>query len=213
MSRSGLKRTSDTFSVQLISFRYNKAMKKPIVTIFAGVNGSGKTTFYYDALESGLNFGYRVNIDEIVSAFGDWREQKDQVRASKIAIKLRNSYIKERVDFNIETTLSGSSIINLIHNLKQNGYIINLYYIALKSPELAKERVDIRVAKGGHNIDYKLIKRRFVTSLENLLKLVSICDEVILYDNSLQEFEFVFKKSATQKANLKEIISGILELC
>lgn len=60
---------------------------KPKAYIFAGVNGAGKTTLYYDKLEQGKHFGLRINIDEIVSSFGDWRELKDQFRASKIALK------------------------------------------------------------------------------------------------------------------------------
>ena len=60
--------------------------------IFAGVNGAGKTTLYYNELEQKKDFGRRINIDEIVSSFGDWKNQKDQIRASKIAINLRNIY-------------------------------------------------------------------------------------------------------------------------
>ena len=69
---------------------------KPKAYIFAGVNGAGKTTLYYDKLEQGKHFGLRINIDEIVSSFGDWREQKDQFRASKIALKIRTSYIAQK---------------------------------------------------------------------------------------------------------------------
>ena len=70
--------------------------QKPQATIFAGTNGTGKTTLYYQELENGKEFGYRINIDEFVSSFGDWREAKDQIRASKIAIRLREQYIKEK---------------------------------------------------------------------------------------------------------------------
>lgn len=73
----------------------DKNYDKPKAYIFAGVNGAGKTTLYYDKLEQGKHFGLRINIDEIVSSFGDWREQKDQFRASKIALKIRTSYIAQ----------------------------------------------------------------------------------------------------------------------
>ena len=70
--------------------------------IFAGVNGAGKTTLYYNELEKTKDFGRRINIDEMVSSFGNWKDQKDHIRASKIAINLRNSYIKNSYDFNID---------------------------------------------------------------------------------------------------------------
>ena len=43
--------------------------QKPQATIFAGTNGTGKTTLYYQELENGKEFGYRINIDEFVSSF------------------------------------------------------------------------------------------------------------------------------------------------
>ena len=81
-----------------------------------GVNGAGKTTLYYNELESAKDFGLRINIDEIVSSFGDWKNRKDQIRASKIALKIREKYIKEGKDFNQESTLCGNSILSLFQN-------------------------------------------------------------------------------------------------
>lgn len=152
--------------------------------IFAGVNGAGKTTLYYNELEQKNDFGRRINIDEIVSAFGDWKSQKDQIRASKIAINLRNSYIRNSYDFNLETTLCGSSILSLFQKLKECDYAIYLYYVKVDSVEIAKDRVAQRVKKGGHNIDENLIERRFKESLENLEKVIPFCDKVFIFDNS-----------------------------
>ncbi|WP_180763053.1 hypothetical protein [Helicobacter sp. 11S02596-1] len=61
----------------------------PTAYIFAGADGAGKTTLYYNELERKLDFGFRINIDEIVSSFGDWKDPKDQMRGSKIALLLR----------------------------------------------------------------------------------------------------------------------------
>lgn len=162
----------------------DKNYDKPKAYIFAGVNGAGKTTLYYDKLEQGKHFGLRINIDEIVSSFGDWREQKDQFRASKIALKIRTSYIAQRQNFNQETTLCGKSIITLFDTLKKAGYEIYLYYVALNSVNLAKERVAMRVKKGGHNIKPHLIERRYAKSLQNLKKITPLCEKVEIFDNS-----------------------------
>ena len=158
--------------------------QKPQATIFAGTNGTGKTTLYYQELENGKEFGYRINIDEFVSSFGDWRETKDQIRASKIAIRLREQYIKERKDFNIETTLCGNSILSLFKELKEKGYFIALYYIGLDNPEIAKERVKIRVKKGGHNVEENKIEERYYKSLKNLEVVLPFWGKLIIFDNS-----------------------------
>lgn len=94
---------------------------QPQLFVFAGVDGAGKTTFYYNELEKGKLFDYRINIYEIVSSFGDWKNEKDQIRASKIAIKQRKSFLKNKYSFNLETTLSGSSSLNTIKKANEKG--------------------------------------------------------------------------------------------
>nr|MBP3723962.1 zeta toxin family protein [Campylobacter sp.] len=152
--------------------------------IFAGVNGAGKSTFYINQLENNDFYGARINSDEIVREFGDWNNPLDQNRAGRLAIKLRNSYLKKGIDFNIETTLSGHSIVNFIKQAKKSGYNITLFYVGLESVELSKQRVAIRVAKKGHGIDDKTLERRFSQSFENLAKIIPICDTIYFYDNS-----------------------------
>ncbi len=186
-------------------------MKKPIVTFFAGVNGCGKTTMYYDELEKGNTFGYRINIDEIVSSFGDWKNPKDQIRASKIALKIRNAMIKSRQDFNQETTLCGNSILRLVRDLKQSGYCISLYYISVASPQIAKDRVKLRVSKGGHNIKPQIIERRFYLSLQNFYQVYPLCDNVVFFDNT-QGFEKLFEKQECQECkDYKNKIESFIE--
>ena len=152
--------------------------------IFAGVNGAGRSTLYWNEIEKGKRLGQRINIDEIVSGFGDWRNAKDQARAARIALKLQKSYIQNNESFNQETTLCGKGILRLFERLKKQDFRICLYYVGLDSVEIAKERVEMRVAKGGHNIDEAIINRRYSASLKNLRNVLYFCDEVLFYDNS-----------------------------
>ncbi|CCZ60282.1 hypothetical protein [Hungatella hathewayi] len=78
-------------------------MKKYI--LYAGVNGAGKstlyrTTHYQDTMP-------RINTDEILREFGDWRNTADLMKAGRIAIERLNSYLQEGITFNQETTLCG----------------------------------------------------------------------------------------------------------
>ncbi|MGP1613387.1 MAG: zeta toxin family protein [Catonella sp.] len=154
-----------------------------IYTLFAGVNGAGKTSIY-----SATNFyenKNRVNPDEIlVSIGGDWRNEKDQIRAGREAVRRINSFIEQGISFNQETTLTGQAILRNIQKAKEQGFSIELYYIGLNSPELAVERVKGRVSEGGHGIPEETIKRRYKASLDMLTKVVPLCDMVVIYDNS-----------------------------
>ncbi|ALF20234.1 zeta toxin family protein [Fusobacterium nucleatum] len=153
--------------------------------IFAGVNGAGKSTLYNSHIDDeGIKNSVRINTDEIVRTFGDWRNNVDQIKAGKIAITLKNKCFNEEKSFNEETTLTGKTILKTINRAKELGYKIYLYYIGVDSPEIAKERVRNRVLKGGHNISSEVIEKRYYESLENLKKIISKCDYVKIYDNS-----------------------------
>lgn len=175
----------------------------PTAFIFAGINGAGKSTLYYDELMKNQYFGSRINTDEFVSSFGSWKDPKDQVRAAKIALNLRKNCILKRTDFNQETTLCGKSIINLFKELKDKKYAISLRYIGVNSPQIAKERVKARVAKGGHDIAESLIDKRFGESLDNLLRVIKFCDEIILFDNSNTQKQVIFEYQKGEKFDNK----------
>lgn len=166
-----------------------------IATIFAGVNGSGKTTFYYNQIEKGFSYGFRINMDEIVSAIGSWRDRSDMIRAGKIACKLRAQCMLRKQSFNQETTLAGSRVLKLFQDLKIRGYIIHLFFIQLQSAELAIQRVQARAQKGGHNVDPMLITKRFYKSRQNLELIKSYVDNLIILDNSTSEgFKIIYSK-------------------
>lgn len=57
-------------------------------------------------------------------------------------------------------------------------------YIGVNTVEIAKERVNLRVQKGGHGIPDNDIERRYIDSLNNLKKAIEICDEIKIYDNT-----------------------------
>lgn len=173
----------------------------PNAFIFAGINGAGKSTLYYDELLSDKSFGVRINTDEFVSSFGNWKNPREQFKAAKIALKLRQNCISKRSDFNQETTLCGKSIIALFSELKARKYAISLYYVGVNTAQIAKDRIKARVAKGGHGIESHLIDKRFGESLQNLQKIAPLCDEILLFDNSGSKTELIFKHSKNCSLN------------
>lgn len=155
-------------------------MKKYV--IFAGVNGAGKSTLYNTSQFK--NTLPRVNSDEILKTFGDWRNEFDAMKAGKLAVKMIDEYFKSEKSFNQETTLCGHSIFKNIRRAKEQGYLVEMFYVGLQSSLLAKERIAIRVKKGGHGIPDEDVDRRYDESLSNLQKAIVLCDLVSIYDNS-----------------------------
>ncbi len=108
--------------------------------------------------------------------------------AGRIMLHRINHLLEQNVDFALETTLSTRSYVQTIRSAKQAGYSVTLFYVWLESVELAKERVAIRVAKGGHSIPRDVIERRYQRSVHNLLLLyLPLCNRTIVVDNSTTE--------------------------
>lgn len=173
-------------------------MKKFV--IFAGVNGAGKSTLYR-TFPKYLNMP-RINTDEILRSFGDWRKQTDIMKAGKMAVCELNEYLDSGISFNQETTLCGKSIIRTINKAKQRGYFIEMYYIGISSAELAKQRIACRVLKGGHGIPGEDVERRYRETFENLKVVLPLCDLVSLYDNTEK-----FRRIAIYKKGVPVLIS------
>jgi len=154
-------------------------------TIFAGVNGAGKSTLYETLVSDGLRKLPRVNSDEIIQRkHGNWNDPMDQILAAKDAIDLIRQFIENGISFNHETTLAGPSLIPYIQLAKEQGFVVEMYYVGLKNADLAIDRVQKRVKLGGHGLSDKHIRSRYTQSLRMLKKIIPLCDSVKIYDNT-----------------------------
>lgn len=107
--------------------------------LIAGVNGAGKSTLYQ--ILNSLKHMNRVNTDEILREFGDWRNSSDIIKAGKIAVnKIKENFEKE-ISFNKETTLCGNSILKNIDIAKSRGYEVEVHYVGVETVEIAKQRI------------------------------------------------------------------------
>jgi predicted ABC-type ATPase len=89
------------------------------------------------------------------------------------------------MDFGFETTLSGKSYQRLLVELKQNGYVIHLFFLWIWSPQAALERIKQRVSGGGHDVPERDVLRRFGRSICNLFNVYDkLVDSWMLFDNS-----------------------------
>ena len=154
-------------------------------TIFAGINGAGKTSLYSVLRDSG-ELGERINIDEIAMGMGSWRDTVIQIKAARRAMAQISDCIERRVSFHQETTLPGPTIIKHIKLAKEADFNIRLYYVGVDSLDTCIERVHHRVRMGGHGIDDDIIKRRFEKIISELGELLPLCDEVVFYDNTVR---------------------------
>lgn len=160
--------------------------------IIAGPNGAGKTTASYTVLPEMLDCKEFVNADEIAKGISPFQPDRASIDAGRLMLHRINELIKNKVDFAFETTLSTRSYVNTIIKAKVSGYFVTLVYFWLTSPDLAIERVKIRVKEGGHNIAEDVIKRRYINGIKNLFNLyLPISDYWMVIDNSENPFKLI----------------------
>ncbi|MDD2292941.1 MAG: zeta toxin family protein [Bacteroidales bacterium] len=157
----------------------------PKLFIISGCNGAGKTTASYTILPDMFNCEEFVNADEIAKGLSPFNPEMASIRASRLMMDRIYELIDKGEDFGVETTLATRTLVKFIVDAQSRGYVVSLVYFWLKMPDLAVERVKLRVASGGHNVPEPTIRRRYAVGIEHLFRLyIPICDYWILIDNS-----------------------------
>lgn len=158
--------------------------KKPMVLFFAGPNGSGKSTVtrFFDIV------GTYTNADDMVSATGMSNKE-----AAVLADKMRYRSIELKEDFTFETVLSSHYKLNLLEKAKSEGFFIKCIFVLTVDASVNVARVAARVAMGGHNIDEEKIRTRYTKSLDNIKRLMEICDILHVYDNTIEPIRIIRK--------------------
>lgn len=66
---------------------------------------------------------------------------------------------------------------------RARGYSVHLIYVALQSVETAVRRVQARIAQGGHGVPANKIRSRWSKSFDNLIRMLELADEIIVFSN------------------------------
>lgn len=184
----------------------------PKCWIIAGPNGAGKTTFALEYLPQIADCQNFVNADLIAAGLSPLAPEKEILAASRLFLKEIKTYSQGKEDFAFETTLSGRGYLKLIKQLQNDGWQVELVYLALPSVELSLDRVAERVSHGGHNIPKKDILRRFPKSLRNLLMEYSyLVDRTRCFMNSKNAPELIFSQERNERIIIDEVYFELLQ--
>ena len=164
---------------------------KPQYIIVAGINGAGKSTLY-DTFSILFDKTKRINADELLRQMGgDWHKDSDNLKAMKEEIKQLHYALDRQQSIHVETTLAGRG------KAHKNGFEVTLLYVASRDENLAIQRVNERVQKGGHGVPVATITKRYQESKHNLPLVAFKSDKVMIYDNS-EKFTSVYAREKGQ---------------
>jgi predicted ABC-type ATPase len=160
-------------------------LKSPRCIIIAGPNGAGKTTFAREFLPNEGGVVYFVNADLLAAGLSPLQPEVAAFAAGKLLLKELDRLAQARVDFALESTLSGLTYVNRLKRWKTAGYRVEIIFLKLHSSKLALHRIAVRVKQGGHDVAHADVLRRFDRSWKNFESIYkSLADWWELYDNS-----------------------------
>lgn len=160
----------------------------PEVIVFAGPNGSGKTTI----TKLAKVIEPYINADDIKRTV-----HCSDLEAAVMAEKMREDALSEEIDFTFETVMSTDRNLNLLRRAKEKGYFVRCIYVLTSDPNINVSRVRSREQAGGHGVPEERIRSRYKKALKLILELVEVCDILHIYDNTDIPFR-IFKKRKTE---------------
>lgn len=150
--------------------------KKPEIIVFAGPNGSGKTTV--------------TKLAKVIEPYIN----ADEIKRTNYCSDLEAAQNKS---FTFETVLSTDRNLKLLSKAKEKGFFIRCIYVLTSNADINVSRVESRTANGGHSVPEDKIRSRYKKALALIPGLVKICDILHIYDNSNYPFR-IFKKRKTE---------------
>lgn len=159
---------------------------RPFILVLAGVNGAGKSSVGGALLaEHSLTwFNPDSFARELVAQLG-LSVPEANARAWEFGRSQIEAAMANGSNYAFETTLGGKTIAAMLAEAADTHDVL-MIFCGLESVELHLQRVQARVASGGHDIPEAKIRERWVSSRLNLLKLMPQLARLQVFDNSAQ---------------------------
>lgn len=160
----------------------------PSLTIIAGCNGAGKSTFALSFLPKG-----QISFDFDKLFLENYRKLPDSELREKFAkdstIQTFEEAVKNTIELNEDFCYETNFDVYPIYwaqKFKENGYNLNLIFFCIENQEMARHRVKVRTAFKGHFVDDYTIDVKWKAGYRNLNKHYQFFDKLLLVDNSIE---------------------------
>ena len=164
----------------------------PELTIIAGCNGAGKSTFAKSFLPANeTSFDYDRIFLEFYNSLPD-SELRDNFAQQKV-----NELFQSEIEFALSHNLNFCYETNFdeyplywAKQFKAKGYSVRLIFFCLESVEIAQKRILMRKEFKGHFIDNKTVTEKWDKGYANLDSNFTFFDKVVVVDNSKDKETF-----------------------
>lgn len=162
---------------------------QPVLVVFAGPSGSGKSSLKADLEERGQEFDRHIDARNIALSIDDVPKVAAR-RADSVAGELMRRCLALNQDFSVETDLSEEHDLELLRRAKHLGFEIHLYFIAMEDAAINRARLEARAAESGDAIRTAHIYTSYWRVMDNLSDAAWLADRTTLFDNSIDDAGF-----------------------
>jgi predicted ABC-type ATPase len=193
----------------LLSRAQADADTRPLAFVLAGHNGSGKSTLWYERMAPVLQRPL-INADRLILSilppseegghlvYWAARMRDEDERWQRLAqagvVAFQRLVTEQKMSFALETVFSYwqpqpdgtvKSKIDVIENLRKDGYFVVLLFVGLANVEISIARVRQRKERGGHDVEKTKLRERFPRTQQAIGQAAPVADMTIMFDNSL----------------------------
>jgi predicted ABC-type ATPase len=188
-------------------------VSKPQLYVFAGPNGAGKSALSAQMVAPGTPvFDGDVEFAKLKRTFYDLEEHKLWHAVNAQVFQDWKLYvIAKGEDAAFETNFRTAEVIDSVKQFISSGYQARLIFMGLDSVEASIDRVNLRVAKGGHWVSVENINNNYEQSLINLSIYYTVFTSVHLYQN-FQSLESTIQMTPLMTINGSKITEETAEL-
>lgn len=161
----------------------------PQLFVISGPNGAGKSTFTPTLVPEGTLI---IDPDIIAGKY------KDSMRADFFIGAEKTRAMETRIDVAIETNFLFPDEIKDYLPFKDNGYQINLIYIALEDLKESERRVNTRYSQGGHHVGDWNRELSFTVGKQNTIDSAPYFDTVTVISNSYKHQDSLLATSGKE---------------
>ena len=157
--------------------------------------------------KTALKEGLKINLQLVDNFLVNRSRQTNSYEASLAASFIRKALIESQQSFAFETVMSHRSKLEEVQFANNAGYRTYLYFVSTESPLINLDRIQTRVAKGGHPVEKDKVLSRFTNSLSLLLDAILLVRRAYIFDNSGKENRLIaeFYNGVLKNTNTKDL--------
>lgn len=159
----------------------------PDLTIIAGCNGSGKSTFAPSLLPShvsSFDFDKRYLDYYFSMPDSELRETIARNRAANDFEREVDNSLSNKTDFCYETNFDNDPIY-WAEMFKKHGFKLNIIFLCLATQAIARRRILIRADNREHYVDNETIDYKWKEGYKNFNRHYAFFDRFLILDNSV----------------------------